>query len=84
MSISLLEPGYFFIYDNENLYEKEEDIMKLCFCRLLHAVVILVVALVWWPETWAKWVIVVVAGIAAIMSLFYNACCLAKKKMAEE
>ena len=51
MSISLLEPGYFFIYDDENLYEKEEDIMKLCFCRLLHAVVILVVALVWWPET---------------------------------
>ncbi len=49
--------------------------MKLCFCRFLHGVVILVVALVWWPETWAKWVIVIAAALLAIMSLFYNVCC---------
>jgi hypothetical protein len=58
--------------------------MKLCFCRFLLSAGILVVALVWWPETWAKWVIVVVAGLMAILSLFYNACCMCMKKVAEK
>ncbi len=53
--------------------------MKLCFCRFLLAAGIVVVALVWGPMMWAKWVIVAVAALLAIMSLFYNACCLGKK-----
>jgi len=48
--------------------------MKLCFCRLLFAAVIVVLAIVWWPETWAKWVIVVAAALLAIMSLFFKTC----------
>jgi len=56
--------------------------MKLCFCRFLLSAGILVVALVWWPEMWAKWVIVVAGGLMAILSLFFNFCCMAKKKIA--
>lgn len=58
--------------------------MKLCLCRFLLAVGILVVALVWGPMMWAKWVIVVAAAILAIMSLFYNFCCMAKTKIPEK
>ncbi len=58
--------------------------MKLCFCRFLLSAGILVVALVWWPETWAKWVIVVVAGLMAILSLFFNVCCCRSLKKVEE
>jgi len=57
--------------------------MKLCFCRFLLSAGILVVALVWWPETWAKWVVVVAAGLLAILSLFYNVCCCRSLKKAE-
>ena len=48
--------------------------MKLCFCRFLLAVGIIVLAVVWWPETWAKWVIVAAAALLAIMSLFFKTC----------
>ncbi len=58
--------------------------MKLCFCRFLLSAGIFVVALVWWPETWAKWVIVVVAGLMAILSLFFNVCCCRSLKKVEE
>jgi Flp pilus assembly protein TadB len=37
--------------------------MKLCFCRFLLAVGIVVLALVWGPEAWAKWVIVAAAAL---------------------
>jgi len=58
--------------------------MKLCFCRFLLAVGIVVLAIVWGPEAWAKWVIVIAAAILAIMSLFYNVCCCRSLKKAEE
>jgi hypothetical protein len=58
--------------------------MKLCLCRLILAVVIVVLAIVWGPTMWAKWVIVAAAAILAIMSLFYNVCCLHKTKIAEK
>ena len=57
--------------------------MKLCFCRLLFAVAIIVLAVVWWPATWAKWVIVIGAALLAIMSLFYSTCCCRKLKKTE-
>lgn len=54
--------------------------MKLCFCRFLLALGVIVLAVFWWPESWAKWVIVAAGAILAIMSLFYNKCCLHKKQ----
>lgn len=58
--------------------------MKLCFCRFLLAAGIVVVALIWGPAMWAKWVIVAAAALLAIMSLFYNVCCLHKTKIPEK
>jgi hypothetical protein len=58
--------------------------MKLCLCRLILAVAIVVLAIVWGPTMWAKWVIVAAAAILAIMSLFYNVCCLHKTKIPEK
>ncbi|MFC2161440.1 hypothetical protein ACFLRX_07300 [Acidobacteriota bacterium] len=58
--------------------------MKLCFCRFLMAAAIIVLALVWWPAVWAKWVTVAAAGILAVMSLFYKSCCCADKKKSAE
>lgn len=57
--------------------------MKVCFCRLLMSVAIVVLAIFWWPACWAKWVIVVVGAILAIMSLFYKSCCCRDQKKAE-
>ena len=55
--------------------------MKLCFCRFLLAVAIVVIALFWLSAAWAKWVIIAAAALLAIMSLFYNKCiCQDKKK----
>lgn len=54
--------------------------MKLCFCRFLLALGIVVLAVFFWPESWAKWIIVVAGALLAIMSLFYNACCCRMKK----
>jgi hypothetical protein len=54
--------------------------MKLCFCRFLFAAAIIVIALVWWPASWAKIVVIIAAVLLAIMSLFYQKCfCRAKK-----
>ncbi len=59
--------------------------MKLCYCRFLMAVAIIVLAIVWGDATWAKWVIVAAAGVLAVMSLFYKSCfCSDRKKTAEE
>jgi hypothetical protein len=58
--------------------------MKLCLCRFILAVAILVIALIWGPTMWAKWVIVAAAALLAIMSLFYNVCCLHKTKIPEK
>jgi low affinity Fe/Cu permease len=44
---------------------------------------VVVLALVWWPATWAKWVIVAAAAILAIMSLFYQTCCCRSLKKVE-
>lgn len=57
--------------------------MKLCYCRFLLALAIVVLALFWWPIAWAKWVIIVAAAILAIMSLFYQTCCCRSLKKAE-
>ena len=57
--------------------------MKLCVCRFLLALGIVVLAVFWWPESWAKWVIVVAGALLALMSLFYKACCMWKMKEAK-
>ena len=49
---------------------KEINIMKLCFCRFLLALGIVVFAVFFLPESWAKMVIVNAGAILAIMSLF--------------
>ncbi len=58
--------------------------MKLCFCRFLLAAAIVVLALIWVPTLWAKWVIVIAAALLAIMSLFYQTCCCRSLKKVEE
>lgn len=58
--------------------------MKLCFCRFLFAAAIVVLAIFWWPETWAKWVIVAAAAVLAIMSLFFKTCLCRGLKEAEK
>jgi hypothetical protein len=53
--------------------------MSLCFCRLILALAIVVMAIFFLPAVWAKWVIIIAGALLAIMSLFYNKCCLHKK-----
>jgi hypothetical protein len=57
--------------------------MKLCFCRFILAAGIAVLAIFWWPLTWAKWAIVAAGAILAVMSLFYQTCCCQGNKKAE-
>ncbi len=57
--------------------------MKMCFCRFLLAVGIIVLAIFFFPATWAKWVTVGAAALLAIMSLFYQTCCCSSKKKKE-
>jgi hypothetical protein len=54
--------------------------MKMCFCRFLLAVGIIVLALFFYPAAWAKWVTIGAAGLLAVMSLFYKTCCCAGLK----
>lgn len=49
--------------------------MKLCFCRFMLSAAIVVMAIVWWPLSWAKWAIVAAGAVLAVMSLFYQTCC---------
>ena len=58
--------------------------MKLCFCRFLLALGIAVLAVFFWPEAWARWVIILASGLLAIMSLFYRACCCANLMKKEQ
>ena len=46
--------------------------MKLCFCRFLLAVAIVVIAIFFWEASWAKIVLIIAAALLAILSLFYN------------
>ena len=57
--------------------------MKPCFCRFLMAAVIVGLGIFFWPAAWARWVIIIVGGILAIMSLFYKTCCCANLKKTE-
>lgn len=61
----------------------KERKMKACYCRFILAAAIVVIALVWTPAVWAKWVIVIAAAILAIMSLFYKKCCCQDRKKKE-
>jgi len=54
--------------------------MKLCFCRFILAAAILVLAIGWWPASWAKIVIIIASAILTLMSFFYNVCCCRKGK----
>ena len=54
---------------------KEGEIMKVCFCRTLLAIAIIVIALFFWTATWAKIAIIAGAGLLALTSLFYKTCC---------
>lgn len=56
--------------------------MKLCFCRFLFAASILVLAIFFWPASWAKIVIIIAAALLTILSLFFNVCCCRGKKEA--
>lgn len=59
--------------------------MKLCFCRFLFAAAIILIAIIWWPAAWAKWVIIIAAALLAIMSLFFSKCfCQDMKQKKEE
>jgi VIT1/CCC1 family predicted Fe2+/Mn2+ transporter len=59
--------------------------MKLCFCRFLLAAAIVVIAVFFLDQSWAKLVLIIAGALLAIMSLFYNKCCLAgKAKPAEK
>ena len=58
--------------------------MKFCFCRFILALAILVLAIVWWPASWVKFVIIIASALLAIMSFFYDTCCCRKKKGATE
>lgn len=58
--------------------------MSVCFCRFLLAAAIVVLAIIWWPAVWAKWVIVAAGALLAITAIFYNKCCWRMKKQAKE
>jgi chromate transport protein ChrA len=56
--------------------------MKLCFCRFLLAIAIVVIAIFFWEASWAKIVLIIAAGLLAFLSLFFNVCCCRMKKEA--
>jgi hypothetical protein len=45
---------------------------------------IVILAVFFWPEAWARWIVIIAAGLLAIMSLFYRTCCCANLKKAEQ
>ena len=49
--------------------------MKVCFCRILLAVAIAVIALIWWPASWAKIAIIIAAVLLAVAGFFPACCC---------
>jgi hypothetical protein len=54
--------------------------MKICFCRVLLAVAIAVIALIWWPAGWARIAIIIAAGLMAVAGLSPAACCCMKRE----
>lgn len=58
--------------------------MKICFCRFLLAAAIIVLAIFWWPQVWVQWVVIGLAVLLAITSLFYKTCCCAERLKAKE
>ena len=70
----------FYFYMMRTILNEGDGTMKLCFCRFLLAAAIVVIAIVWLPAVWAKWVIVIAAALLALMSLFYKKCFCQDKK----
>jgi uncharacterized membrane protein len=58
--------------------------MKICFCRILLAVAIAVIALVWWPAGWAKFVIAIAAVLLAVAGFSPATCCCKEQKKPAE
>jgi hypothetical protein len=54
--------------------------MKNCFCRVLLAVAIALIALIWWPAGWARMAIVIAAALLAVAGFFPAACCCCMKR----
>jgi hypothetical protein len=50
--------------------------MKLCFCRLILA--ILVIVLAWWHPGWGKIALTVIGALLAILAITGVCCCKAK------
>jgi hypothetical protein len=58
--------------------------MKLCFCRFLLAAAIVVIAVFFLDQSWAKLALIIAGALLAVMSLFYKKCfCAGKEKPAE-
>ena len=66
-------------YRIREILREGEVKMKLCFCRFLLAVAIVVIAVFFLDATWAKLVLIIAGALLAIMSLFYNKCCCSSK-----
>jgi hypothetical protein len=52
--------------------------MKLCYCRLILAILVIVFA--WWNVTWAPIALTVIGAVLAIMALSHNKCCCKHKE----
>lgn len=59
------------IIKNQNV--KLEVNMKLCFCRLILAILVIVFA--WWNPGWAKIALTVIGALLAILALTGVCCC---------
>jgi hypothetical protein len=69
----------------EIFYREGEVRMKLCFCRFLLAAAIVVIAVFFLDQSWAKLVLIIAGALLAIMSLFYQKClCAGKEKPVEK
>ncbi|MFH1226045.1 MAG: hypothetical protein V1684_02050 [bacterium] len=51
--------------------------MKICWCGLIMAVLIIVLVW-WWTPSWADWGITVLAALLAVKS-FWGGCCCGQK-----
>jgi len=52
--------------------------MKLCYCRFILALLVIVFA--WWSVSWAPIALTIIGAILAIMALSHNKCCCCKSK----
>jgi hypothetical protein len=53
-----------------------EEKMKLCYCRLILAILVIVFA--WWNPSFAKIALTVIGALLAILALTGACCCKAK------